>query len=473
MILDVESVVTPVFEAYVVPEASLHRLWRAQGVRRIVKIASTIVSLYAYVRADLPHALKLCPSIFAEHHVEDRQALGMGAAPTDPAGYFMAAAGVNILSTAYSNETRMKEQLLRRIKAACAGIGAPAPELATVTIILTETGWNARELPPPLDDLLGCMVTHQAAGGHNVESRIATLAQIPTLLERRVISAPAGALLTQACLVYMRYHSTSITFIPAALAAARKVRAHLLPQIEADIENFRNIAETVLDAPYMGMRSTIPEVYQIASFPQLVYLGILYYQRGLTTEKEKAMFADYKTTEIKQHISPVEDQVLIEQLCATLPDITIQSIAMIVSAIGHARAEAYMCSRPPEVVESVYQILKASDNPGAWAADRMRRETAAADIKMMASGAALIRGKLDLEYASRQERATIIADPAERMAALIRLQNWKAEISESIEALRPVEDQLSAALDQVEEHARMGVAGRIRTIMTQIAAGRD
>lgn len=363
----------------------------------------------------------------------------------------------------------MKEQLHRRLKAASATIGVAAPSLQTVTGALAEIGWSATELPAALDDALAVWITINRELEVSPEVRVDRLKPIGDLVNEGMISQVAGAILTQARLIYMHYHATSLTFVPSALVALRQVHMDDIATFRDDIRKFNVIADHVRDAPYNGLRAQLPEAYHIAEFPCIVYLGLLYYQRNLSTEAEKKLFAEYKTTEIKNHIGDISRQKNVKMTAQMLPLADTQSMVTILQTVPADQADLMMCSRPAALVAEVYAILRCLRNPGLWATARMEAERRQIRVQQVEAATALLRRKLNDELTIRRDRVTLILDPARRADELMAIQNWRREMSDLIDGMAPIDDQLPIVDNPVGHDVRATIAATLRAIWDRMS----
>ena len=301
----------PEYEAYIASEENLLKLLKMNHHSQITKILSTIGSLYPYTIG--PLSTKATIIYYSGETAEETNPdapPGLGADAPDQ-GEALTTLGLFLLGMAYSNPSRFPEQITRRLRAVAASLGSNPPDRRTVDATIQACNWQTEDLPVVVDDALGYYICWTVERRANPEAKLSALMSMDDLQTEYHLSPAAIALLDQARLIYLHYHATSINFISQVIPALREgghtTNAYLAPDLVA----YSLIAERVSTAPFLGLRGQLPEAFQIRTMSKLVFCALLYYQASLESDEERRNFAEYKITDIRNHVQPKEAQSFI------------------------------------------------------------------------------------------------------------------------------------------------------------------
>jgi hypothetical protein len=237
--------------------------------------------------------------------------------------------------------------------------------------LITETNWEVGSLSPAVDEIIGLAIATDPNGVRILEAPEEQLADPSTLMESGMIGVMAMTLLRQAPLVYPGHHATSINFVQQLLPTLRREESGPLPILKKDLEAYAIVQDRIRTAPFLGCRAQLPAIFQIKSFPRLVFLALKYHKASLTTKSEKATFAAYNITSVADHGPEAQHRTALSQLAAILPPPEVESLSALMAVLNIDQATFIMDRQSPELRTQIYSQLKNVASPGPWALAEM------------------------------------------------------------------------------------------------------
>ncbi|UVF62182.1 MAG: hypothetical protein [Bat faecal associated arto-like virus 2] len=432
------------------------------------RIMTALAAMFPYIIPELGRKVALIGSYPAENVQTPVRGIGGLGQGTPEDGRRLTLLAVYLLGPAYSRKEKLHEQIARRAQAACVADKVQHLTAERTKDLLETIHWEPANIDPIVDDVLGMVVCRTSTDTTDPDSPIAGLRSPAELEGRDGISHVAAILLEQARLVYINYHSSSLHFIVPIFDQLVQTVGEANQTFARDIQHFRSIRQVVETAPYMGLRSQIPDRYQIRNNAKLAYLGVVCHRESLTTEEEKASFKEYKISAIREHIPNLNEAASIDSLAKVMPARSISALASLVAELPLDKAQSLMASKSPEVKAEVLDILRHKPTKGGWAEDCVVIENAEYLQSLIDAGLVMLRKALDEQYEIRRATIDTIDDQAERQRQRRALVEWKAGILAGFDTLSSWEDTLPKASRGGQNLIRENTLAKLKRFMNTI-----
>ncbi|KAF6201447.1 hypothetical protein GE061_005896 [Apolygus lucorum] len=467
--------------AYLCKYTNLYTVLKDPQATQATKILSTIISLFPYTQ--VPKHDRVMVKDYTLPQEEDGSAelpeelLHDGSLSKDRLGLIC----LYFLGTAYSNPTRLANQISKRAKAVATVLGVTQPDDQVISQLITSTGWVTNDTPVIVDEFLGqnprnggkewVFLCRNREGDVVYEIPIDELMDPGTVCDKYGLSKLSRELLSQGRLVYHSRHATSIRFIEPFFEAIIGSGHGDVALLEGDINNYNAVRDIILTCPFLGLRASLPERYHIKQFPCLVYGGLLYYKRSLATEEDRKLFDDYKLMEIKHHVPNVAAATTIELLVELMPTPGLMALISFIATSSIERAELILSTKRQEEVEQIYTALKQMDNPGPWAAQRIAHEDGEYKSYLLEEAQKRLREYLRSKDEEERDIATEIVGRAAQIARKESIRIWRREVNTRIDNLSAQQERLKAALTPTQNVIRNDLVASLNQIRALISAG--
>lgn len=467
-VTNIPAIATEEIVGYVLDGNRLSTFLVDHRVSLNTRVLTAIVSLYTYTVPLLEKSfnIMLAPPELREDG--GASAMDYLTSSGDNTGETLALLCLMILGKAYSRADKIAGQIAKRAKAIGVVLKSTQPTEATVSSVISTAMWKTESLSNTLDDALAACICIKDNLTYDCEAEIGTLMTTEALEQANLVGRIGSLILTQARLVYSNFHSSSIHFILPMLPQLISVIGDTNQIFRPEIEKFRTVEDTLRNAPYLGLRSSLPEKFHIKNFPLLTYCAVNYHKTHLTNQADKEAFALYVLSDIKVHLSDPSYLATADSLIQTMTSPTVASLADLVRVLPLAKAQSIMMSKDPNTQTMVMDQLRHSGNPGAWAEDIIQRENAEYQRRAMAEGVGHIEKVLDKKYRLRQDALRDIADPDARAAERASLDRWTEDIRQQLMDLTPLASLLPDAPRSTQDHLKATIVENLTAILNQI-----
>ena len=260
-------------------------------------------------------------------------------------------------------------------------MGARKISVTTLNTFCDSVVWNNFCTTNDKDDCIGRIIAVDNDGNYNPETPTNRLATLDQMRDRYRLFSVAIAALEQMRIIYSNYKSTTITFevTIARLAASRQIS--LTSPLNDELTRFNLIKDTLLTAPYCSVRGRVPEAFQVKEFVGIAYLGDKYYERNLKTDAERTEWKNYRTSEVKQHISSADLADICDLLAASFPLNSMLLIAELIEGKTLKEAEMLMASRTHDEEQEVFHLFQAQGSDSAWYQEKLALKLEAQRLK--------------------------------------------------------------------------------------------
>lgn len=193
--------------------------------------------------------------------------------------------------------------------------------------------------------------------------------------------------------------------------------------------------------------------------------------RSLTDPKERELFEEYKITEIKNHISSREDQILIEHLVNSLPVSSVLARVALLQILQLEKAEALMAGKPESERMEILETLRHKEVKGPWALKQIEIEAQEAKTVLFNDVSNLLRAKLEEKCLAMQADIGLGRDVNQIRARQMELGIWKNQMLQQIESLVPMESRITLMHTAAQNEIRERILVQMRVIFDAINRG--
>lgn len=375
---------------------------------------------------------------------------------------------VGVLTPAFPLAVKRATQLNARMTALCASLNHTPPTLATLTGVLNSAAFGEIDMSGDLLPMILNAFVLDKQGYVNPEVTKADLMPIDTFCQRFELGPLMRALTIQGRMVFEQFHATTASFGVAVLELVEPYCQALGGKFEEQYKFLNSNKQLILDCPYLGMQSTVPEESKVDNAARIDYIGLRYHGRCLTNPEDIDQWKKYNIMGVSNHIDPASDVATCDAIASSLPLRVISVAVRLGKTLSSEKMKGVLLAYSPEEVDTIYRYLLGSGTLGAWASERLAREKKAETGRLMKETMETLQRELQTTSAAKMQRIGAIQDNDERKDAMEEYNEWQAEVQQAMRASVSFDDIVP--LSSVEELAevRDSVMKRLTVIYNAI-----
>ena len=282
------------------------------------------------------------------------------------------ATGLALLTPAFSSDTKIASKIAYIINAVAAAGNSEKVTEEEVRRMKTDSGWTLKDISGRLKSVICRIVCMNKEYDHSSAVKVMELCPVEDIVSHFDLTDWAGALITQARMVYEQYHSKSIRFAVAVLPEIEKLFPKLGFAWEEEFGSLQHYREQLSNRPYTGLAESNMTVSRVS---RAVYIGLMYYKANLVDQVDIENFNHFNIAGVKNHIRPQSDIITCDHLISILKVGKISAVIEFAAICPFQQAEKMIARLSDTDQETIFNSLASKTVKGEWySVEKARRE---------------------------------------------------------------------------------------------------